>query len=123
MTDLARTAHALSDPLRIRILALLAQVRCDECCSPANPDVPNGICACDLAPQLDGIAPSKLAYHLKLLRETDLIIEQPRGKWVYYTLNTTTVEAFALRLMERFAPPRGGAMRRKTRRTAAHAGA
>jgi len=102
MIDLAKTAHALSDPLRVKILDLLAQARRKQCCSPANVDLPGAICACDLAPQLDDIAPSKLAYHLKILRETGLIEDQRRGKWVYYTLNTATVESFAQAATERF---------------------
>ena len=102
MIDLARTAHALSDPLRVRILDLLTQARRKQCCSPANEDLPGAICACDLAPQLDDMAPSKLAYHLKILRETNLIVDQRRGKWVYYTLNTETVESFAHAATQRF---------------------
>lgn len=102
MIDLAKIAHALSDPLRVKVLDLLAQARRKQCCSPANVDLPGAICACDLAPQLDDIAPSKLAYHLKILRDTGLIQDQRRGKWVYYTLNTATVENFARAATERF---------------------
>lgn len=101
-TDLHRLAHALSDPLRLRILDLLAQGRCDECCSPDNPRVPEGVCACDLAPQLGTISPSRLAYHLRLLREAGLVQEEQRGRWVYYTLDRDTLASFAQSLLARW---------------------
>lgn len=100
---LDRLAHVLGDPMRLRILDLLARGRrAEPCCSPRNPEKPRAVCACDLRPALDGIAPSKLAYHLKELRESGLVTEERRGKWVYYTLNGSTLEAFAARLVRRY---------------------
>ena len=112
MLDLSRVAYALSDPLRIRILDLLAQARCQACSSPANPEMPEAICACDLVPQLGNMTPSRLAYHLKVLRLTGLIAERRRGKWVYYTLDAAAFERFAGVVAERFAAPRPSAVRR-----------
>jgi len=106
--DLDRLAHALSDPLRLKVLDLLARGRCEECCSPDNPRVPEGVCACDLAPQLGDISPSRLAYHLRLLRESDLVREEQRGKWVYYTLNRATLKEFACGLLDRWSATDGG---------------
>lgn len=105
MTDLDRIAHALGDPLRQRILDLLAAGRCQDCCSPDNPEVPQGVCACDLGPQLGDMAPSKLAYHLKILRESGLLREQARGKWVYYSINADTLDAFASDVIRRWGTP------------------
>jgi ArsR family transcriptional regulator, arsenate/arsenite/antimonite-responsive transcriptional repressor len=104
--DIDAIAQALSDPRRAQILDLLAQERCGECCSPENPDAPTALCACDLAPSLGDIAPSKLAYHLKQLRQAGLIDEQQRGKWVYYTLRRAALEGYARAVSERWGQPR-----------------
>lgn len=106
--DIARVALALSDPIRLHILDLLAAGRTGGCCSPANPDVPAGVCACDLRPDLGDMGQSKISYHMKLLREAGLIHEQRKGKWVYYTLNPEAVAGFGQILNERYgtaAPP------------------
>lgn len=97
-----RLAKALSDPIRLGILDLLAQRRREGCCSPEQSDLPQAWCACDLGPALGGIPPSKLAYHLKALREAGLVKESSRGKWVYYELDPARVQAFARALQARF---------------------
>ncbi len=103
--DIDRISQALSDPRRVRILDLLASPHRDACCSPENPDAPSALCACDLRPALDDIAPSKLAYHLKQLREAGLVDEQQRGKWVYYTLNHAALEAYGQAVSTRWGEP------------------
>jgi ArsR family transcriptional regulator, arsenate/arsenite/antimonite-responsive transcriptional repressor len=104
---LDRVAQALSDPIRLRILDLLAAEQ-DQAgrCSPANPELPGAVCACDLRPAIPGMTPSKLAYHLALLREVGLLSETRRGKWVYYTLNREALVAFTGSLHARFATER-----------------
>lgn len=102
MEDLGLIAAALADPLRIRILDLLAEGRRKACCSPGNPDIPVAVCACDLGTRLGGLAHSKLAYHLSQLRAAGLVCEQRRGKWVYYTVNEANLEAFAVALAGRW---------------------
>jgi ArsR family transcriptional regulator len=87
MADLASIAAALGDPLRIRILDFLARGRRGACCSPENPEAPVAVCACDISECLGHLAASKLAYHLRRLREVGLVREQRRGKWVYYSIN------------------------------------
>jgi len=100
---LDRLAHVLGDPMRLRILDLLARGRrAEPCCSPRNPEAPRAVCACDLRPGLGDIAPSKLAYHLKELREAGLVTEERKGKWVYYTLDQAALEAFSRRLLRRY---------------------
>jgi ArsR family transcriptional regulator len=91
---LERVASAVGDPVRARILDLLARGRRDPCCSPTNPEMPAAVCACDIRDDLGGMAPSKLAYHLKLLREAGLVREAKRGKWVYYALDREAFAAF-----------------------------
>jgi ArsR family transcriptional regulator len=48
------------------------------------------------------MAPSKLAYHLKELRQAGLLREEQRGKWVYYTLDREALTDFQQRLAARY---------------------
>ena len=63
--------HALSEPLRIKILDLL---RTHE------------LCVCDLCDAL-GMPQSKLSFHLKVLKEAELVRARQEGRWMYYNLN------------------------------------
>lgn len=99
-------ALALSDPLRLAILDLLAAGRTTTCltacASPYDPRLPEALCAADLQQRLGAMNPSKLAYHLKELREAGLVREQRRGKWVYYELNHATLQQFVAYLTQRY---------------------
>lgn len=101
MLSPVRVALALSDPNRLQILDLLAAGRDQACCSPDNPDAPGALCSCDLLHVLD-MAPSRLSYHMKELREAGLVTEQKRGRWVYFSLVRTAVAAFTQALHDRF---------------------
>jgi ArsR family transcriptional regulator len=105
---LANLAAALSDPLRLQILDLLATGRTGPCCSPVNPQLPVAVCACDISADLGGLAPSKLAYHLARLREADLLLEQRKGKWVYYSLNREVVARLLELVASRWLPEKAG---------------
>ncbi|WP_427159905.1 ArsR/SmtB family transcription factor [Aliinostoc sp. HNIBRCY26] len=63
--------HALSDPIRINVLELLRQ---------------RELCVCDLCEAL-GVSQSKLSFHLKTLKEADLVNSRQQGRWIYYSLN------------------------------------
>ena len=63
--------HALSDSLRLQVLDLL---RTRE------------LCVCDLCEMLE-ISQSKLSFHLKVLKEAELVRSRQEGRWVYYSLN------------------------------------
>ncbi|MGQ9866313.1 MAG: ArsR/SmtB family transcription factor [Pseudanabaenaceae cyanobacterium] len=63
--------RALGDPLRLEIAIALAQ---------------GELCVCDLGEQL-GVAQSRLSFHLRVLREANLIQSRPKGRWTYYALN------------------------------------
>jgi ArsR family transcriptional regulator, arsenate/arsenite/antimonite-responsive transcriptional repressor len=102
MDELAKVAEALGDPLRARILDLLASGRLNACCSPANPEAPAAVCACDLSADLGGLAPSKLAYHLARLRAVGLVHERRRGKWVYYSINREALAGLCQKLLSRW---------------------
>lgn len=97
-----KVALALSDPLRLRILDLLAAGRRDPCWSPDIPELPTAMCALDLQHKLGEIGASKLAYHLKELREAGLVQEHKQGKWVYYLLNEEVLQGFLGQLRQRF---------------------
>jgi ArsR family transcriptional regulator len=105
---LAALAAALSDPLRLQILDLLATGRSGPCCSPVNPQLPVAVCACDISADLGGLAPSKLAYHLARLREAELLLEQRKGKWVYYSLNRPVVAKVLELIASRWLPKSAG---------------
>jgi len=63
--------HALSEPLRVKVLHLLRN---------------REICVCDLCNILD-VSQSKLSFHLKNLKEANLVCARQEGRWIYYSLN------------------------------------
>ena len=67
----AVTFGALSDPIRLSILDQLNREQ---------------RCVCDLQEAL-GIAPNRLSYHLRILREAGLVESTRRGRWVDYRLS------------------------------------
>ena len=69
--------HALSDPLRLKILDLLRRQE---------------LCVCELCDSLD-VSQSKLSFHLKTLREADLVRSRQEGRWIYYSLNLSQLVA------------------------------
>jgi ArsR family transcriptional regulator len=72
--ELAALFKALADPMRLRLLSLIA-------CHDGGES-----CVCDLLDAFDVTAPS-VSYHLKILREAGLISSDRRGTWVYYRAN------------------------------------
>ena len=99
---LAKIAHALSDPLRVQILDLLAAGRNDPCYSPDIPELPTAMCALDLQHRLGDIGPSKLSYHMRELRDAGLVREHKQGKWVYYLLDRALLVQFLEQISQRF---------------------
>src|SRR5688572_15361218 len=65
----AQMVKALGDPVRLRLLSLIA----------AQPEV----CVCDLTDAFDLTGPT-ISHHLRVLRETGLVACERRGTWVYY---------------------------------------
>ncbi|GGQ39125.1 transcriptional regulator [Couchioplanes caeruleus subsp. azureus] len=60
---------ALSDPVRLRLMSLIAST--------------TEACVCDLTDAFDLSGPT-ISYHLRLLREAGLVDCERRGTWVYY---------------------------------------
>jgi ArsR family transcriptional regulator len=69
--ELARMFKALSDPVRLRLLSLIASHEGGEAC------------VCDLTGPFDVSQPT-ISHHLKVLREAGLVGSERRGTWVYY---------------------------------------
>jgi ArsR family transcriptional regulator len=76
--------HALSDSIRIQVLDLL---RTRE------------LCVCEITEILD-IPQSKLSFHLKTLREANLLNSRQQGKWTYYSINLSQLVALEQYLSE-----------------------
>lgn len=68
---LARRFAALADPVRLRLLSLLAT-------SPEG-----GVCACDLVEPAGRSQPT-VSHHLKILREAGLVTSEKRGVNIWY---------------------------------------
>ncbi|MFG3717162.1 ArsR/SmtB family transcription factor [Streptomyces massasporeus] len=69
--ELAKLFKALGDPVRLRLLSMIASRSGGE------------VCVCDLTPAFDLSQPT-ISHHLKLLRQAGLIDCERRGTWVYY---------------------------------------
>lgn len=82
--------HALSDPLRVKVLDLLRD---------------RELCVCDLCEVLN-VTQSKLSFHLKTLKEAKLVKARQEGRWIYYSLNLSQFVVLEQYLAEfrRFSP-------------------
>jgi ArsR family transcriptional regulator len=88
--ELAALFKAVADPVRLRLLSMIA-------CHPGGES-----CVCDLTPAFDMTAPS-ISYHLRILREAGLISSERRGTWVYYRVMPEVMARMSVVL----APPAG----------------
>jgi len=83
---------ALSDPIRLRLLSLIAST--DE------------VCVCDLTDAFD-VTGATISHHLRVLREADLVDSERRGTWVYYRMREQTLDLLGgLLLASREEPAR-----------------
>lgn len=80
--ELARVFKALGDPVRLRLLSMIASREGGE------------MCVCELTPAFD-LAQPTISHHLKLLRQAGLIDCERRGTWVYYWAIPSTMERLA----------------------------
>jgi ArsR family transcriptional regulator len=93
--ELAKVFKALGDPVRLRLLSMIASRDGGE------------ICVCDLTPAFDLSQPT-ISHHLKLLKQAGLIASERRGTWVYYRLLPETTDKLAA-VLTRPAPEPAGA--------------
>ncbi|WHP16548.1 metalloregulator ArsR/SmtB family transcription factor [Cellulomonas sp. ES6] len=89
-TQVAGTLKALGDPLRLRMLSLIAT-------SPSGE-----ACVCDLATVAEVSQPT-VSHHLKLLKDVGLLTSERRGTWVYYRVQPALRGAVTT-LLDSFAP-------------------
>ncbi len=80
---------ALSDPIRVRMLSMMADGR--GCCDFSGSGVPagegdEGICVCEFEDYF-GMGQSKVSYHMRKLKDAGLVREERRGKWSFYSLD------------------------------------
>jgi ArsR family transcriptional regulator len=78
--ELATAFSALSDPVRLRVLSMLADAADGE------------VCVCDFVNPLGKSQPT-ISHHLKILSEAGLVQGEKRGRWVWYSLNRDRLAA------------------------------
>jgi ArsR family transcriptional regulator len=86
---LVALGRALSDPIRVKMLSMMADGR--SCCDFSASGVPagegeEGICVCEFEAQF-GMGQSKVSYHMKKLKNAGLVREERHGKWSFYSLD------------------------------------
>jgi ArsR family transcriptional regulator, arsenate/arsenite/antimonite-responsive transcriptional repressor len=87
--QLVALGRALSDPIRVRMLSMMADGR--SCCDFSASGVPaeegeEGICVCEFE-EVFGMGQSKVSYHMRKLKDAGLVHEERRGKWAFYSLD------------------------------------
>ena len=89
--ELARLFKAMGDPVRLRLLSLIASHEGGEAC------------VCDLTVVFELSGPT-ISHHLKVLREAGLISGQRRGTWVYYRVHPEALARLSALLVPESAP-------------------
>ncbi len=81
-TRIAPLLKALADPVRLRLLSLVASYAGQEAC------------VCDLNDAFDLSQPT-ISHHLKVLHEVGLLDRSKRGVWVYYRVRAEALAALS----------------------------
>lgn len=69
--ELAPVLAALGDPVRLRLLSLVA--------------AQGEVCSCNLEEPLERSQPT-ISHHTKVLAQAGLIVGEKRGKWIWWTV-------------------------------------
>jgi ArsR family transcriptional regulator len=80
--QVAPLLKALADPVRLRLMSLVASHPGGEAC------------VCDLNDAFDLSQPT-ISHHLKVLHEAGLVDRNKRGVWVYYRARTEALASLA----------------------------
>jgi ArsR family transcriptional regulator len=80
--QIAPLLKALADPVRLRLMSLVASHAGGEAC------------ICDLNPAFELSQPT-ISHHLKVLHEAGLLDRDKRGVWVYYRARTEALASLA----------------------------
>jgi ArsR family transcriptional regulator len=92
------TVQALADPLRARILELVADEQ---------------LCPCHLV-ELTGARQTNVSNHLRVLREAGLVAAEPAGRYTYYRLCPEALDALAAELTSLADRARAAGQTRRT---------
>lgn len=74
----ARVFKALGDPVRLRIVSIVASRQGGE------------VCVCDITDAFELSQPT-ISHHLKVLKDVGLLASERRASWVYYRLVPDTL--------------------------------
>jgi ArsR family transcriptional regulator, arsenate/arsenite/antimonite-responsive transcriptional repressor len=74
---------ALADPVRLRLMSLIASHDGGEAC------------VCDLTGAF-GLSQPTISHHLKVLHDAGLLARDKRGTWVYYRAQADALASLAL---------------------------
>jgi ArsR family transcriptional regulator, arsenate/arsenite/antimonite-responsive transcriptional repressor len=83
-TTVGSLFKVLADPLRRRIVELLAREQ---------------LCTCHLVEET-GAGQTTISNHLRILREADMVDTEPRGRFTYYRLRPEVLHALAAQVAE-----------------------
>lgn len=83
---------ALGDPVRLRLISLIASHPGGEAC------------VCDISETIDLSQPT-ISHHLKVLRSAGLLGSQRRGTWVYYWAIPAALQQLSAILQIENGPP------------------
>lgn len=78
----ASALKSIADPLRLRMLSAIAT------------DPRGEACVCDLS-ELADVSQPTISHHLKVLKETGMLLSERRGTWVYYRIAPERQDAVA----------------------------
>ena len=79
---IAPLLKALADPVRLRLMSLVASHDGGEAC------------VCDLNDAFELSQPT-ISHHLKVLHDAGLVEREKRGVWVYYRISSAAMSALA----------------------------
>ena len=80
--QVAPLLKALADPVRLRLVSLIASSTTGEAC------------VCDLNDAFD-LTQATISHHLKVLHSAGLLDREKRGVWVYYAVRPAALAAVA----------------------------
>jgi ArsR family transcriptional regulator len=86
--DIVVALHAVAEPTRARIVALLGH---------------GEHCVCDVGEML-GLSSALVSHHLRVLRTSGLLRERRSGRWVYYSLDLDRLASLRAALADLLTP-------------------